>query len=277
MAPHEASPRHHAGAGSPLVLVHGLGMSWRAWRPLFPALERTHEILAPTLVGHRGGPPVRGRMTIASLADALESELDAAGMKRPHVVGNSLGGWLALELARRGRARSVTAVSPAGAWRHGADLLRLQVTIGTSSRLMATAPVNLAMHSAVQHPHVRRVVLRRLMERADRMTTRAAQEVLEDVRGCVGMADALAISRRDGQMPEIAKLDAPVQLVWGRKDRVIPYSRYGRPLRDRIPGVTQVSLPGAGHVPMYDVPRLLEALILNHAAQAQGAVVQDAS
>lgn len=260
-----------------MVLLHGLGMSWRAWRPLLPVLTRTHEVLAPTLVGHHGGPAVRGTLTIAGLADALESELDAAGMTRPHVVGNSLGGWLALELARRGRAASVTAVSPAGAWRHGADLLRLQVTIGGSTRLMATAPVNLAMHGAVQQPQLRRMVLRGLMERADRMSAPEAQEILEDVRGCVGMADLLAISRRDGQMPAIAELDTPVQLVWGRKDRVIPYARYGRPMLQRVSGVSQVSLPGAGHVPMHDVPRLLEALILGHIARAEGSTAKDAS
>ena len=71
-------------------------------------------------------------MSVESLADAVETALDEVGWETSHVVGNSLGGWLGLELARRGRARTVTAVSPAGAWRNPFDLIRMQLSLGVS-------------------------------------------------------------------------------------------------------------------------------------------------
>jgi len=115
----EESGSYRAGEGPPLLLLHGLAMSWRAWRPLLASLRTDHQVIAPTLPGHRGGPAAPADVNVAWLADYLETMLDEDGHDRVHVVGNSLGGWLALELARRGRACSVTAVSPAGAWRNG--------------------------------------------------------------------------------------------------------------------------------------------------------------
>ena len=79
-------------------------------------------------------------VSVESLADAVEVALDETGFETPHVVGNSLGGWLGLELARRGRARTVTAVSPAGAWRNPLDLVRMQVNLSVSGRA-ATLPL----------------------------------------------------------------------------------------------------------------------------------------
>ena len=112
---------HRAGSGAPMVLIHGFSASWGIWKPVLPALERHHDVLAPTLLGHSGGPEyIAGSHAISdAMADALERDMDSAGFERAHLVGNSLGGWLALELAARGRALSTTAFSPAGGWNHG--------------------------------------------------------------------------------------------------------------------------------------------------------------
>ena len=100
-----------------MVLLHGIGGSWRQWSPLFPALEPRHEVLAVDLPGFGESAPLPGvPATIASQAGAVEAERDAAGIADAQLVGNSSGGWLALELARRGRARTVVALSPAGMW-----------------------------------------------------------------------------------------------------------------------------------------------------------------
>ena len=88
-----------AGEGPPLLLLHGLAMSWRAWRPLLASLRTDHHVIAPTLPGHRGGPAAPADVSVTWLADYLETMLDEEGHDRVHVVGNSLGGWLALELA----------------------------------------------------------------------------------------------------------------------------------------------------------------------------------
>jgi pimeloyl-ACP methyl ester carboxylesterase len=114
---------HVVGAGSTLVLLHGLGGTWEIWKPVLDALAQEHRVVAVTLPGHHGGPAYAGEgdATFAGLADQLIGVLRAEGIDHAHVAGDSLGGWLAVELARRGFARSVTAFSPAGAWRSDAD------------------------------------------------------------------------------------------------------------------------------------------------------------
>jgi pimeloyl-ACP methyl ester carboxylesterase len=113
----------------PLLCLHGFMDTWRTWELVLPALERHHDILAPTLPGHAGGPALEGEIDDAALADAVEHAMDAAGFEMAHLVGNSLGGFIALQLAARGRARSVVAFAPAGGWARGdeswRELLRL--------------------------------------------------------------------------------------------------------------------------------------------------------
>ena len=101
-----------------MVLIHGFSGTPATWTPVLPALEQQHDVLALTLLGHRCGPEylVGSPATPAAIADALERDMDAVGVDRAHLVGNSLGGWLALELAVRGRALSTTALAPAGGW-----------------------------------------------------------------------------------------------------------------------------------------------------------------
>lgn len=82
--------------GSPLLLLHGLTMSWRAWAPVTPYLLNEHRVFAPTLAGHRGGPPLsQTAVGPVLLLDAIERQMDDMGWDTAHLVGNSLGGWLA--------------------------------------------------------------------------------------------------------------------------------------------------------------------------------------
>ena len=89
-----------------------------------PALERRHDVLAPTLAGHAGGPPIESEITDAVLADGVERAMDEAGFATAHIVGNSLGGYVALQLAARGRAETVAALAPAGGWAQGDESYR---------------------------------------------------------------------------------------------------------------------------------------------------------
>ena len=99
-----------------MVLLHGITNSWRTWLPVLPALESEHDVLALTLAGHYGAAPLPAGVTasVSALTDAAERALDEAGFDAAHLVGNSLGGWIAFELAKRRRAASVVAFSPAG-------------------------------------------------------------------------------------------------------------------------------------------------------------------
>src|SRR5206468_493104 len=126
---------HRGGAGEPLVLLHGFMDTWRTWELVLPALERRHDVLAPTLPGHAGGPPL-DVLSDTTLPDAVERAMDAAGFTTAHLAGNSLGGWVVLQLAARGRARGVTALAPGGGWADTAHkpLLAYQVEIAEQSR-----------------------------------------------------------------------------------------------------------------------------------------------
>src|ERR1700722_18527901 len=133
------SIRHHGGSGEPLLLLHPFALSADAWRPVLPALEQRHEVLVATFPGHVGGDPIPAgfRHSIAASVDLAEAELDASGIGRVHIAGNSLGGWFAIELARRGRALSTVAISPGGGWERGsAEEQRLIRTFHQMGRLV---------------------------------------------------------------------------------------------------------------------------------------------
>src|SRR4051812_36740649 len=122
--PSTFTPSHRGGSGPPLVALHGFTDTWRTWELALPALERHHDVLAPTLVGHAGGPPLNGEVNGDLLADAVERAMDEAGFATAHITGNSLGGYVALQLAARGRAESVVALAPAGGWADGDESWR---------------------------------------------------------------------------------------------------------------------------------------------------------
>ena len=115
------------------MCLHGFADTWRTWELVLPALERHHDVLALTLAGHAGGPPIKGESDAAVLADEVERAMARARFQTAHLVGNSLGGYIALQLASRGRARTVAALAPAGDWGPGDEtykhMLRLQSTM----------------------------------------------------------------------------------------------------------------------------------------------------
>jgi pimeloyl-ACP methyl ester carboxylesterase len=264
----ETPASYAGGTGSPLVLLHGFTGSWRVWRPLLPALTARHAVFAPSLPGHAGAEALTPGFggTIAELADALEAQLDAAGVDRAHLVGNSLGGWMALELGRRGRALSVLALSPAGGWRNEKDLKRV-VGLMRGGRLMMERGGS-ALTPLVKRPRFRRLMLRSVAEHGERVPPAAVAEMLEEALGCVAF-DAILTSIRTGTpLPAAPAADYPIRIAWSEKDRTIPLERYGRPLVANVPGAELTILPGVGHVPMFDDPELVTRNILEVAAAA---------
>lgn len=257
------APFHRGGEGSPLLLLHGFTGTWRMWRPVLEPLERCHDVIAMTLPCHHGGPALPDGTTVGidTLADGLERELDRLGLETLHLSGNSLGGWLSLELARRGRARSVVALSPAGGWEEGQDLQRTAKIIGSSVRMgMRAAPF---LRAPLLPPPVRKVALRSTMERGDRVPAAALLEMLEDLGGCTILDSFMEATVRDGPFSQdMTHVTCPVRVAWAQNDRTIPADRHGRPLLAHLPQAEFIAMPGVGHVPMYDDPALVAATIL---------------
>jgi pimeloyl-ACP methyl ester carboxylesterase len=261
---------HRSGSGPPLVLLHGAAMTWRAWDPVLEALGEHHEVIAPTLPGHRGGPSwdrSAGSFTVDRLADGVCAQLDAEGVGTAHVVGNSLGGWVALELVRRGRARSAVAISPAGGWRSGWDLRRL---VWTFRVLRVVSRPELAGVLAAR-PRLRRVLVRRIMEHGERLAPELVPDMIADVRGCDVLVPLLDAAAAHGATRALEELPCPVRIAWAERDHMIPWRAYGAPMRRIVPGAEFVRLPAVGHVPMWDDPALVVDTILGVTLPAEQA------
>lgn len=239
------------GAGPTVVLLHGATSSARIWQAVVPELPSRYRVLVPTLAGHLGGRPVPERRidVIEGIVDDLCAQLDQAGIESAHVVGNSLGGWVALELARRGRAQSALGLSPAGRWKTAADLQRMLAIF----RVGAVIRRSSAIPKIAANPRWRRILLRAMAEHADRLTTAQTVEVFEDMAGCVVLGDLLAGARAIGPVKPLSA-GCPVRIVWSASDRTLPFARYGRPLLSVLDGAELEFLAGVGHVPMIDDP-----------------------
>ena len=87
----EFTPSHRGGSGPPLVLLHGFTDTWRTWELVLPELEKHHEVFAPTLPGHAGGPPLKSPVVQEQVLDQVEAMLDEAGIEAAHIAGNSPG------------------------------------------------------------------------------------------------------------------------------------------------------------------------------------------
>lgn len=258
-----STPHHRGGTGEPLVLLHGLTGSWRVWRPLLPLLEEHHDVFAPTLPGHAGGArlPDGFQMSMTAFVDLVEAQLDEAGIDTAHIAGNSLGGWTALELGRRGRARSVVALSPAGAWASPRDRDRVVRMFAVADAVMSRSGHRLL--PLMRRPRFRRMALRSVAERGDRLSAAEATELLQDTLDCAVVKDFLAWVRTEASyLAAEGPAAHPITIAWSASDRTIPFERYGRPMLAAVPGARQLTLPGVGHVPMLDDPQLVARTIL---------------
>lgn len=258
----ERTAEHRGGTGEPLLLIHGITASWTVWLPVIERLEAHHDVIAPALSGHVAGPalPDGSPATVSELTDGLERRLDELGLETVHVVGNSLGGWLALELARRGRARSVVALSPAGAWARPRDLASLSRQLKLGSWLLSHAGRRTA--AFLSRPRARRIALRSTAERGDRVPAAAIPGILQDVAGCTVLDELGASLEGTGGIDHLPDPGCRIRIAWGECDRTIPFGRYGRPMLERVPDAEYVSLPGVGHIPMSDDPELVARTIL---------------
>ncbi|MFE6926115.1 alpha/beta fold hydrolase [Nocardia sp. NPDC057663] len=252
---------YRGGSGEPLLLLHGATSSWRCWESMLPDLVGCYDVLAPNLPGHAGQPGLKP-FTIERAADALEILMDEAGFATAHIAGNSLGGWLAMELARRGRARSVVLLSPAGGWT--SDEVRVPALFRSMRR--GTQLGGKVLPAAMRVQALRRILMRLVCEHGDRMTPEQAAAGIEDVLACT-LFDEMP-ERLEAQSEPFGDLGIPILLAWGTSDRVLTIPRYSDPWRRLLPTATWRTYPGVGHVPMLDNPALVSRAIIDWSAPA---------
>jgi len=246
------------GGREPLLLVHGLGASASVWDPVVPLLAREREVIALDLPGFGAAAslPPGVEPTAMALATALRDEMAARGINSFHVAGNSLGGWVGLELGRLGAARSVTCLSPAGLWRKPLGPAKSTTRIW-ARRLRPLVPLALAI------PPLRRRALRTFSTRPENIPPAAGRELVLgwiDADGYDGANKAMREHIFDpaGYPPEV-----PVTIAWAEHDQLVGPPREER----RPPGTRFLVLPGVGHTPMWDDPELVARTLLEGSAR----------
>jgi pimeloyl-ACP methyl ester carboxylesterase len=240
------------GTGEPLLLLHGTGSSRGVWRPVIPLLAREREVMALDLPGHGDSPEIaRIARTPIGYAPVVAETLDRLGLRSVDVVGNSMGGWTALELAKLGRARSVMALGPAGLW------LKRQWSSFVTLWLLHHAPPPPA--PLLRSPLGRKVLLGRIYGRPERIPPEEALEAAAVMRSTRGFDEHLRQTTRT-RFTGGQGIDAPVTIAYGERERLVP-KRARR--REELPAHARwITLAGCGHVPTWDDPELVAKTIL---------------
>ncbi|MFG1945342.1 alpha/beta fold hydrolase [Nonomuraea sp. NPDC048826] len=239
------------GRGEPLVLLHGIGASKSAWRPVLDGLAERFDVIAVDLPGFGDSPelPAGVEPVPAALAAAVAAFLDRLGIGTFHIAGHSLGAWVALETAKLREARSVTLLCPAGLWGRRSPWYA-QAGIWASRWLTrkATGPMLRAVSTAAG----RTAVLGQTHGRPWALDAGHARDTILAMARCPGFEATMraASGRRflDG-----AGITAPVTVAFGARDLILP-TRGSRRLDQLPPTVRTVTLRRCGHVPMNDDP-----------------------
>ena len=225
------------------------------WEPVIGLLTGRRDVIAVDLPGFGASPALPDGVvpTPQALAGAVAGLMDDLGINRAHVAGNSLGGWVALELARAGRALSVVGLCPAGLWR--APLLpaggAAGATRGRAHRVVRR--VGPILPVLLLSRRTRRLALRAFVAHPDRVPYHAAWRMVRSY-GRASAYEATSTAMRQGHFSAPEEIRVPVTLGFGEFDRLI------RPVG--IPGFRSVMMQGCGRVPMWDDPDLVSRLCL---------------
>jgi pimeloyl-ACP methyl ester carboxylesterase len=255
------TPSHREGTGSPLLCLHGFMDTWRTWELVLPMLERQHDVLALTLPGHAGGPSIDGTASTEAFVDAVERSMDAAGLALAHLVGNSLGGYVAFQLAARGRAASVVTFAPAGGWAPGdvsyEDLLRAQRELQTQVKAAAARAT-----AFVATPQGRRRATQLITTNFEHIPADLLAHQMLGIASCKAATPLIENALNKGWTLDAERITCPVRIVWGTADKLLPWPQAAARYRKDLPQADWVLLDGIGHCPQLDVPGEAAQLIL---------------
>ncbi len=252
---------HQAGAGPPLVLLHGLGTSSITWSANLPVLAGRFTVYALDLPGHGGSDKLAIDYSLDMGMRVIRRFLERVGVDRAAFMGSSMGGLLALRYAleRPEQVSRLVLVDSAGLGRSIAWWLRLTAVPGIGELLHSRSIVTV------------KGLAKRLFEAPERMERRLlsalhrvrTQQVANEAMVQVARNGAGLRGLRDGayELPRLGDVAAPVLVVWGERDRVFPVE-HARDIARRFPSVRVEVLPGVGHWPQMEAPEAFNALAL---------------
>ena len=253
---------HHIrrGHGTPLLLVHGLGGSWRSWKPILDRLTLERDVIAVDLPGFGETPPLAGTVSISTLADAVTDFLQAQRLVGVDAVGSSMGARLVLELARRGVLGAVVSLDPGGfwkGWQRHFFYASIRMSIALVRRLQ---PV---MQKLMRNAAFRTVLFAQFSAHPWRLPW---EVMLDEMRSYAASPsfDELLYQLAYGETQQGAPRDSirlPLVIGWGRRDRVCFRSQAKLALQ-LFPDARLHWFNHSGHFPQWDVPRESTRLIL---------------
>ncbi|SDY46489.1 Pimeloyl-ACP methyl ester carboxylesterase [Modestobacter sp. DSM 44400] len=252
---------HRTGSGAPLVLVHGLGGSWRTWDLVRPGLAAHREVVAVDLPGMAGDTPPLADPTVAALTDAVADWLRTEGLADAPLVGTSLGARMVLELSRRGLGGNNVALDPGGFWSD-----REAVVFHTSLRasIALVRAIRPALPAVLGNPAGRTALLAQFSAHpwalpAD-VVTREIEGYAQSPSFDAVLADLARGPRQQGA--PAGTLPGRLTIGWGRHDRITLARQAARATR-AFPDAELHWFDHSGHFPIWDVPADTVALVLD--------------
>jgi pimeloyl-ACP methyl ester carboxylesterase len=257
---------HHVrrGSGSPLLLVHGLGAGWRSWSPILEELAEHRDVIAVDLPGFGESPPLIGEVSIATLTDSVADFIRDEGLDGVSAVGQSMGGRIVLELARRGMGGDAVALDPGGFW-SDRELVVFGATLRPSIALVRALR---GMLPALLGSAVGRTLL--LAQFSSRPWALSRETVLPDVRGLADSpstgAALNALTKGPKQQGAPAgTVPGRVTIGWGRRD-LVTVPRQATRATELFPDAVLHWFERCGHFPQWDAPHETTQLILSSTA-----------
>lgn len=254
---------HREGDGPPLVLLHGIGHHWQAWRPVIDLLVGEFDVIACDSPGFGRSAPLTAGIepTIPAYVDAFEWFFAELGLERPHVAGNSMGGAIALELARRRAIASACAFSPAGFW-SAPERRFCQLSLGLLAGVPAALRPTVRMLARTRCGRI--ALFSQTFGYPLRLPAAEAVATLDDAWASPSFSDALDAFRHYRFEHGEELHNVPVTIAWGRHDRLLPYRLQAPRARAALAQATHVTL-GAGHVPYFDDPAAVAEVVRTRA------------
>ncbi|MFF3854501.1 alpha/beta fold hydrolase [Micromonospora sp. NPDC002575] len=243
-----------AGDGPPVVLLHGIGRTLADFAELHERLAPDHRVISVDLAGHGGSAPLDEPHTLPALARATADCLDALGVPGPaHLLGNSLGGAVAMRLAvdDPARAASLVLVGSAGFGREVTVALRL-LAVRPLGRLLLrpSRAVTRRVERALFHDR-RHVTAARLAAAMTAARRPHAARVMRELVGSLGTWRGVAAPWRQELLDAVARLDLPVLVVWGDRDLILPAAHLDA-ARARLPRARTHLFADTGHLPQVE-------------------------
>ncbi|MBM7387158.1 alpha/beta fold hydrolase [Clavibacter phaseoli] len=256
--------RHRVtGSGDPLLLLHGIGRSLEDWDEQHDRLSAGHALHSLDLPGFGWSDPVAGPTTLESLADALPGYLDAAGVAGPvTVVGNSLGGAVAMTLATRhpGRVRALVLADSAGFGRQVTVGLRMLAFDPLATLLMRPTPGN-SRRSTRTIFHDPALTTDARVRHAQELSARPTHAAtMLDIARDLGTVRGVSSRWRRPLVEGVRESGLPVLAVWGDRDRILPPAHLAAVARE-LPDARTRLIPDCGHMPQIERPDLFAGLV----------------